>query len=551
MAKDRGTAMTGSAALPPADPRETAGGGASAGRRPGRGRGGWALAAIALIAFVHLWRLEGVPRGLFVDESSIGLNAALIAESGEDEHGVAHPVYFRAFGEYKNPLYVYAAALVFRLAGVSVGTLRLTSFLFFVLLLGGIGCLARRLFPGAPGAVLYTVAAAGLLPWFFTVSRIAFEAISQPAVVAWLLCLVFAVYEAERPRWWLAVPCGALAGLSIYTYSTARLLTPLFAVALLAAYAPARYWRRHLLAGAGMAAALVPYAVFAAQNSGALSKRFERLTYVFDPSLPLPAKAAAFLGSYWIYWSPRYLLLEGDFNRRNSTGHAGELYAVVFLLALVGLAALLRRGGPGRGELGRRRFTALLAANLLAAPAAAALTSGTSALRSLLLGLYLVIFSGYGFHRLTRIADARWRRGLAAGVVAVLALESGRYLLHYFGSYVEESVWAFKSWDFRGALLTALAQQPSRIEVSGRGNQPYAHLEFYRRTLRDPPAIPLAMAPGVRPRAAPGVCIVYFNRDAFIPDGDLYPSRVWGLDDPTILRCYAAASPAAAGGARR
>jgi|SRR5580693_1772318 4-amino-4-deoxy-L-arabinose transferase-like glycosyltransferase len=529
--------MTGSDALPPAAPDPPAAGSAPPRRLRGA-RAGWAaawLALLGLLACVHLRHLADVPRGLFVDESSIGLNAALIASQGRDEHDVAFPVFFRAFGEYKNPLYIYGAALVFRLAGVSVWTLRLTSFLFFALLLGGVACLARRLFPGSPSSVLYAVAAGGLLPWFFTVSRIAFEVVAQPAVVAWLLCLVLAVYEAERPRCWLAVLCGAVAGLTIYTYSTARLLTPLFVVTALAVYSPRRYWRRHLLASAGLAAALVPYLLFAAGSPGALTRRFENLTYAFDPALPPSSKAATFLDHYAIYWHPRYLLVEGDFNRRNSTGSTGELHAVVFVLALLGLAGLA--GLARRQASSRGRFDLLLAANLLAAPVAAALTSGTSALRSILLGLYLLVFSIFGFERLTRIEHARSRRVLVGGAVLVLALESGRYLAHYFGPYVEESVWAFKSWNFRGALLTALAQRPSRIEISGRGNQPYAHLEFYRRTLDREPAVPLEMAQG-RPRAAPGICIVYFNKDAWIPDDELYPSRVWGLDDPTILRCY-------------
>jgi hypothetical protein len=488
---------------------------------------------LALIAGVHLIRLDSVPRGLFVDESSIGYNAASIAESGEDEDGVAFPVYFRAFGEYKNPLYIYAAALIFRLAGVSVQLLRLTSCLFFALLLCGVGCLVRRLFPSSPATTLYAVAAAGFLPWFFTCSRIAFEVISQPAVVAWMLYAAFVVYESERWRLWHAFGFGLLAGVSVYTYSTARLLTPCFAAALVAAYGGRRFWRRHATALAGGALALIPYVVFDLRNPGALSRRFLHLTWLFDDSLSPARKLATFCGNYAIYWSPRYLLLEGDLNRRNSTGHAGEVYVVVFALALAGAAGLARRGAGGRG-----RFVLLLGLNLAAAPVAAALTSGTSALRSILVGLYLLIFSCFGFALLAGLRDARWRGAALAAVALALAFESGRYLTDYFGPYVAESVAAFGSWDFRGALLTALAQRPDRIVISQKGNQPYAHLEFYRRTLSRPPAIPMEMADEKWPRAAPGVCILFFNPNAYLPDAERFESRTWGQDDPTILRCF-------------
>jgi 4-amino-4-deoxy-L-arabinose transferase-like glycosyltransferase len=488
---------------------------------------------VMAVAAVHLVRLDDVPRGLFVDESSIGFNAATIAERGEDEDGARFPVYFRAFGEYKNPVFIYAAAALFRLAGVSVWTLRLTSFLFFVLLVGGIAGLVRRLFPDQPAVALWAVAAAGLLPWFFTVSRIAFEVISQPAIVAWLLGLVLAVYESDRAPWWLAAACGGTLGLSIYAYSTARLLSLLFAATLLAVYLPRRYWRRHLVVAAAAGVALIPYLAFSHENPGALTHRFRKLTYVFDSSLSLGEKLRAFGESYAIYWSPRYLLIEGDFNHRNSTGAAGEVYGVVLVLALLGL------GWAMRSARDRRRFFLLLALNLALAPVAAALTAGTSALRSILVGLYLLVFSCCGLALLGRTQPTRWRRVALAAALLTLAAESGRYLADYFGRYVEESVWAFKSYDFRGALAIARRQHPVRIEVSQRGNQPYAHLEFYRRTLPPgQPEVPMAMAEEVRPHAAPGVCLIYFNRDAEIVDADLYPSRVWGLDNPTVLRCF-------------
>lgn len=512
---------------------------------PGRHPGFLAALAglIALIVWVHLVRLDDVPRGLYVDESSIGSNAASIAESGYDEHGTRFPVYFRAFGEFKNPVHVYAAALLFKLAGVSIWTLRLTSALFFLALVGGVFCLARKLFPDSPATALWAVAAAGFLPWFFTVSRIAFEVISQPAAIVWVLCLALAVYETERDpdrgfdgrRLGIALALGIAIGISLYTYSTARLLTPLFVLTLLAVYAPPRYWWRHLVMLTGAGLTVIPYVLFTLENPKALLKRFRSLTYVFKKSLSLSDKAGIFFDNYLIYWHPRYLLIEGDSNRRNSTGYSGEVYLVVFVLALAGLAWLIWKRPAGRG-----RLTALLVLNLLAAPVAAALTNGSSALRSLLVGLYLLIFSCFGFYLLTRIRAERWRRVALAAVALVLAIEAGRYVTNYFGAYVPLSVWAFRSHDFEGALKTAIAQRPSRIDVSWKGNQTQSHFVFYRRLLAArgelPAEIPMEMADPLR--AAPGVCMIYFNPAARIRQRDRYPSRVWGEENPTILRCY-------------
>lgn len=91
------------------------------------------LALGLLILFLHVFRIDSLPMGLYLDETSIGINAAAIAQTVADEHGVRWPTYFKAFGENKNPIYVYAAALLFKLFGVSELNLRLTSAIFFLL----------------------------------------------------------------------------------------------------------------------------------------------------------------------------------------------------------------------------------------------------------------------------------------------------------------------------------------------------------------------------------------------------------------------------------
>jgi len=58
--------------------------------------------------------------GFFIDESSIAYNALTISRTGLDEHGQRMPLYFRAFGEYKNPVYIYLLAALFRITGPGI-----------------------------------------------------------------------------------------------------------------------------------------------------------------------------------------------------------------------------------------------------------------------------------------------------------------------------------------------------------------------------------------------------------------------------------------------
>jgi len=119
-----------------------------------------------LLISLHLWQLADIPHGLYLDETSIGVNAAAIAQNGHDEHGYKWPLYFKAFGEYKNPIYIYATALIFKFGGLSDFTLRLAGPLFLALALVGTIYLSRLLWPKEPIIVIYLVLSVGLVPWF-------------------------------------------------------------------------------------------------------------------------------------------------------------------------------------------------------------------------------------------------------------------------------------------------------------------------------------------------------------------------------------------------
>src|ERR1043165_5831396 len=94
------------------------------------------------------------PPGFFVDESSIAYNAHTISRTGRDEHGEPFPLSFRAFSDYKNPIYVYLLAALFRLTGPSVAPARLLSAALGVLTAFALCLLGERLSGRAAVGVL-------------------------------------------------------------------------------------------------------------------------------------------------------------------------------------------------------------------------------------------------------------------------------------------------------------------------------------------------------------------------------------------------------------
>ena len=467
----------------------------------------WTCVASAtiLVLLAHIWHLDSVPRGLYVDESSIGLNAASVAKNAHDEHGKLLPIYFEAFGEYKNPIYIYAASFLFLLFGVSDFALRATSFAFYVIFLVGFIALTRQLFPQNRSLLLYSIVSIGFLPWIFSISRISFEVISQPAIMVWAIHAIVVAYSDIRQRFNLALHAfmaGSLIGLSVYSYSTSRVLSFGLLAIVLGLHYYKKYWERHFYLLAGALLLLLPYIFFSIDNPGALTYRFNLLTYVFDVQLSLLDKASIFLTNYLAYFDFSFLVVNGDPNPRHHTGFAGEIYIAVFILFILGIWALSSRI---LSPISDKRIPLFLLLNLIIAPIPAALTEPHHSLRSIMLVFYILTISLFGLAALQKVKHNLLRYGLIITLLLILIFESTLYVQHYFTVYPAQSINAFESYGFKQSLAKALTYNPKDLVVTKYANQPYAHLEYYKYQI--PLMVPAHIA---EPVAAPGRCIIYF-----------------------------------------
>jgi len=173
---------------------------------------------ITLITGILIYgrRLTTNPPGFFIDESSVAYNALTISQSGRDEYGASWPLYFRAFGDYKNPVYVYLLAIIFRLTGPSMVVARMLSAASGVVGAIAIGLIGFRLTRQRWIAGALTLMALAT-PWLFVLSRTAVEVAMYPLAVALFLLAVARV--TTRTRWtWIDAAAIALT-LSLLTYT--------------------------------------------------------------------------------------------------------------------------------------------------------------------------------------------------------------------------------------------------------------------------------------------------------------------------------------------
>lgn len=497
------------------------------------------LAGFIILCFMalHAYKITDIPAGLYLDETSIGLNAASIFENGTDEYGEFFPVYFKAFGEWKNPLYIYTASGIFFVFGESEWSLRITSIFFFVLFLWGVWCLSRKIFSQKISVSYYALVAAGTLPWFFTLSRISFEVISQIATAIWFLYFCYISYSEplkEKLFSQKIIPLllsGVFLALFLYSYSTSRLLAFGVILALILSFYQKKYWKTHSILIATFLVCSLPYFIFLYTHSGALSARFEMLTYIYSPTLSFLEKLSIFLKNYFSAFDiSNFLLFQGDNNIRHSAGFMGQVFFIPFALFLIGFSGLIQNIFTVSKKRSWSIFLLLL---FIGSPIPASLTSDIHhSLRLFFFGFLIFIISLYGYFFLIE-KFSQYKKTVWICVFGGIFLQSIFYFQYYFSEEMhKKTISAFGGYELQQSIEWALSQQPQRIIFYENPQNPiYASIQFYNHILNT--QVVLTKAPPSK-----NSCQLWFVWNP--PKITLSPSSIFRGDSDGIIKgvCY-------------
>ena len=379
------------------------------------------LSALAIVATALIFvRLTKNPPGFYIDESSVAYNAHTIARSGIDENGIRWPLYFRAFGDYKNPVYIYLLAALFRISGPSILIARLLSATAIALAAATLGSLALRL-SGSRVVALLTAISVLITPWFFELGHVAMEVALYPfACGLFLLCLHRA---AGNNKWGVAEVLALAATLALltYSYSIGRLLGPLLAVGLLFFWTRDR-WPGVVATWGVFGVLLFPIFVFAIKHPGALTERFQIITYL-NPRAGFAELVWEFAKHYLWNLNPRRLLVRGDPNP-DQIVHVfgtGLFLAPILVFSITGGAIILRRA---RRESWSRFLLYAFAVSIVPA----SLTKESfHMLRLIAAPVFLLVFAVPG---IVWFAE-RSRRAILVTMLGLTVLEAGWFQRNY------------------------------------------------------------------------------------------------------------------------
>jgi 4-amino-4-deoxy-L-arabinose transferase-like glycosyltransferase len=326
-----------------------------------KGRIYWLLLGAVLLLFLvtRLFQIAGTPSSVYWDEASIGYNAYSILRTGADEWGKSFPIHFRAFGEFKLPVYIYSVAVAEELFGLSSFAVRFPAVIFSALTLILVFLLGQKL-TNRKSVGIVAAGVFSVMPWSFMFSRAGFEA--SAGLMFFCLGFLLLLY-ADKKRWLVLVSALGFI-LSFYSYNSYRIISPL-AFVILGFFLYKTEWKKYLIFFIlGVLIILISFVPIvrlilydAGFSRGESFSLIPNIQQVYDlshqPHLQIiydRSKKGDWWGNFFAvcknflsHLSIQFLFLNGDGNPRDGQSGFGELYFIDGIFLIWGLILAVKK----------------------------------------------------------------------------------------------------------------------------------------------------------------------------------------------------------------
>ena len=459
------------------------------------------LLGITLIGLaLRFWKLDQYPVSLNWDEVSHGYNAFSILKTGRDEWGNIFPLIFRAFGDYKLPVYIYLTVIPVLLFGLNAFSVRFISALAGTLAIPGIYFLTNALFkekkmrvcrldiePGHLAAFLIA-----LTPWHLFISRPALEA--NLALTFVIYGFFFLLKALSNPKFFLHA--AILLGLSLHTYNSERVFVPmLFLVFVLIFRRQIRITR----------SAIIPAVIFLLAMgivvsqvlSGTGTARYGKLKILSENAVyqiglsrqsstlpqPLPVLlhnrpvyfVSAVAKNYIGYFSPQFLYQTRGVQTQFAIPIKNLFSLPITILFIVGVVISVKSlSDKNRLFLMAWLFLSPLAASLTADP--------PQSLRPNPMIPAVIILAAFGWLFLLRIIKPLLCQAVLISVIFSVSFALVRYLDTYYGEYAH---YYSDSWQYGYSQMVDFVksngQKYDKIFITKTYGEPHIFYAFYNQ----------------------------------------------------------------------
>ncbi len=392
--------------------------------------------------------LAHIPNGVHIDEQTIGVTFACLAQGGQATLNQPHYPLFadNSFATPTPPTFMYPGMLWVKAFGFSIESIRTYTVFGFTVALLGLFAIGRHL--GGLRCGLWIMLAGSLSPWTWTFSRIAWESIFMTPFLIWGLffCLI-----ARKHRHFIIA--GILLSAAAYSYPPARLQVPLTLIFLVGyGFFQLRWKFSHIMAlGLAFIITTIPMAIMYI-TWPFLSARFNEISILNPDYLHSINKTGSLMDiaiiagkNYLSFLQPDFLFFKGTpHNLTLSTGRQGimgwlDIFAAILAISAVGLMIKNKRA-INKPTLVLFGF---LFINFLGGILPAALISieNPHPLRTLGAWTFAMIATGLIIHK----SIERWIWvALPATLIAISF--TFVFLTQYFTLYPKDSIGMFNVW---------------------------------------------------------------------------------------------------------
>ncbi len=418
------------------------------------------LLFISFISFaltVSNFRIPSPP-AFNADEAAFGYNAYSLLKTGKDEYGTFLPLRLKSFGDYKMPLYSYLSVPFMAVMGLSETSARALNIFLSLLFPLIVFLLTKELFKKNS----YSLVAA-----FLSATSLGLHIVARHAHEAYLAAFLttatfyFLVRFLKRQTIGKGILLSTSLLLMLFSYHPGRLFAGLFLVAAFIYSFQQKKVKRYIPTFILVALVLVIFSIsdiiykperlkslLFFSSAGVQLKVQELKTeggirYLYNPLL-VGIRDMTF--EHLNYFSPQFLLQNGDVNDRFGYKGMGLITPIEYLLFFAGVYFLLKR---------KEEWRFVLLFVLLLSPLSASLSWSTSSLtRSLFLLVPISILAGFGAVNLL----LNFKKNLSSYLLIGLIICSFMYFTL--------SQWDFYLFHYPKRLITIHAWQSGYKEVN-------------------------------------------------------------------------------------
>lgn len=404
----------------------------------------------------RLYKISEIPISVYWDEASIGYNAYSISKDGMDEWGDFLPLHFRAFGEFKLPVYIYSVVPFVKIFGLNAFSVRVPSVLFSLGVVFFTFFLGKKI-TGKDSSGLWAAFFISLSSWFFIFSRTGYEATA--GLMFYLLAIWVFLQKPEGKYFFLSILSFII---SAYSYNSFRIIVPLTILILaliereniISAIKKAPYW----LVLSSILIFLSIWPIYRLYVYDAGSSRFQNVGDI---------NTGSFYKNYFSHFQVDFLL-SGDKNPRSQQPGFGQFFLPDFILLSLGLIYIVTSKSKYRFLPLALIFIGLIPPSLT--------KEAPHALRSISVVPFLSIISAQGASYLKSFFPKKYL--VEVVILVTFLLFFVNYFINFLTIYPLQSA---KDWQYPYKILFTGSgfEDSDSVLVPDKDGQPYIFALFY------------------------------------------------------------------------